>query len=72
MAGEWIPVRVDLLDVRKLSRFCPNFVQNVSEQSPMRWSGKRPRLSGVSPYVVAFDRHTDDGELIGYATFATR
>jgi hypothetical protein len=69
MAGEWIPVRVDLFGcpqvVQILSRVCPDCVRNKSE-----------RVRKTSEVVGAlirmwslFDRHTDDGELHGYTTF---
>ena len=67
MAGEWIPIRVDLFDcpqvVRILSEICPDCVRDPSERVR--------RTSEVVGALVRmwslFDRYTDNGELRGYS-----
>ena len=67
MAGEWIPIRIDLFDcpqvVRILSEICPDCVRDSSERVR--------RTSEVVGALVRmwslFDRYTDDGELKGYS-----
>lgn len=66
MAGEWIPIRVDLFDcpqvVRILSELCPETVLDMSERVR--------RTSEIVGALVRmwslFDRYTEDGILRGY------
>jgi hypothetical protein len=63
MAGEWIPVRVDLFG-------CPQVVQILSKLCPECVRTKSERVRKTSEIVGAlvrmwslFDRHTDDGRV---------
>ncbi len=66
MAGEWIPVRVDLFEcpevVRILSELCPDSVQDLSKrvQKTSEIVGSLIRMWAL------FDKFTDDGILLGY------
>lgn len=66
MAGEWIPIRVDLFDcpqvVRILSELCPGSVLDMSERVR-----KTSEVVGALVRMWSlFDRYTEDGKLRGY------
>lgn len=66
MAGEWIPIRVDLFDcpqvVRILSELCPESVRDMSERVR-----KTSEIVGALVRMWSlFDRYTEDGILRGY------
>lgn len=81
MAGDWIPMKVDLWEcpevVRILSAICPQNVRDVSATCPHdvhtmseRTRAKCEVIGALHRTWSLFDQHSDDGVLHGYDAFS--